>query len=256
MDTAAGVISHIQADFADGRDSAHLPALVRGLRARFTRNELTLRDLVADAGYSTGFNYAYLEQRRITPWIPAFGAYKPEVAGFAYDPAQDTYGCPASKRLWFRAYRVTEDGNWSKLYRASYQDCQQCPLRPTCVPGAQYKQLVRSAFDAAYRRAWHRQRTRAGQHMRRVRQRTVEPVFRHFLYHYGLRRVATKGRAAAHKIMLLSALAYNLKKLLRHQPKQVVSLALALRPERQGPTSRLLSSWLLTGYLNSGRSLN
>ncbi|GAA4509531.1 hypothetical protein GCM10023172_43160 [Hymenobacter ginsengisoli] len=162
VDTAAGVISHIQADFADSRDSAHLPTLVQGLRARFRANDLTLRELVADTGYSTGFNYAFLEQYHVTPWIPAFGAYKPEVTGFTYDPTQDTYGCPAGKLLRFRAYRVTEDGNWSKLYRATYQECQQCPLRANCVPGAQYKQLIRSAFDAAYRRAWHRQRTQAG----------------------------------------------------------------------------------------------
>jgi transposase len=234
VDTAAGVISHIQADFADSRDSAHLPALVNGLRARLTANDLTLRELVADTGYSTGFNYAFLEQGHVTPWIPAFGAYKPEVAGFTYDPTQDAYSCPAGKLLRFRAYRVTEDGNWSKLYRATYQECQQCPLRASCVPGAQYKQLIRSTFDAAYRRAWHRQRTPAGQHMRRVRQRTVEPVFSHLLYQYGLRRVGTKGRAAAHKTMLLSAIAYNLKKLLRHQPTQRARVALALWPPRQG----------------------
>jgi hypothetical protein len=30
--------------------------------------------------------------------------------------------------------------------------------------------------------------------------------------------------------MLLSAIAYNLKKLLKHQPKRAVSLALALQP--------------------------
>lgn len=98
------------------------------------------------------------------------------------------------------------------------------------MPSADQKQLVRSAFDAAYRRAWHRQRSPQGQYMRRVRQRTVEPVFGNLLQHYGLRRVGTKGRTAAHKVMLLSAIAYNLKKLLKHQPKRVVSLALALPP--------------------------
>ncbi|MGI4736591.1 MAG: transposase [Janthinobacterium lividum] len=273
MDTATGVISHVQADLADGRDSAHLPALVQGLRARFTANELTLRDPVADTGYSTGFNYAFLEQRSVTPWIPAFGAYKPAVAGFAYDPAQDTYRCPTGKRLRFRACRVTEDGNRSKLYRATCQDCQQCPLRPTCVPGAQYKQLTRSAFDAAYRRAWYRQRTVRQRTVRQrtvrqrtvrqrtvrqrtVRQRTVEPVFSHLLHHYGLRRVGTKGRAAAHKAMLLSAVAYNLKKLLKHQPKQVVSVSLALQPDLTRAANRLLNDWLLASYPHSGSSLN
>ena len=66
------------------------------------------------------------------------------------------------------------------------------------------------------------------EHMRRVRQRTVEPVFGSLLEYYGLRRVGTKGRAAAHKTMLLTALAYNLKKLLNYQPKQQLGPALAL----------------------------
>lgn len=66
--------------------------------------------------------------------------------------------------------------------------------------------------------------------MRRVRQRTVEPVFGSLLQHYGLRRVNTRGRAAAHKAMLISAIAYNLQKLLRQQPTRIASLALAIQP--------------------------
>jgi hypothetical protein len=123
---------------------------------------------------------------------------------------------------------MTENETWGKPYRAAYQDCQQCPLKASCVPHSQFKQVIRSAFDAAYRRVWQRQRTRRGQHMRRVRQRTVEPVFGSLLHHYGLRRVGTKSQAAAHKAMLLSAIAYNLKKLLKQQPKQLPSVAVAL----------------------------
>jgi hypothetical protein len=114
----------------------------------------------------------------------------------------------------------------------------------TCTPAAPQQKFVRSAFDAAYRRAWHRQHSRAGQQMRRVRQRTVEPVFGSLLHHYGLRRVGTKGQAAAHKTMLLSAIAYNLKKLLKHQPKQVASVAIARYPEQLACAYHLVSTWL------------
>jgi len=234
VDTATGVISHIQADLADSRDCLHLPALVPRLQARLRAQQLTLCDLVADTGYSNGFNYAFLEQRGITPWIPVFGPYKPTVEGFTYEPATDAYRCRADKLLPFRSFRTTENETWVKQYRAAYKDCQQCPLKASCVPHSQFKQVIRSAFDAAYRRAWHRQRTRQGQQMRRVRQRTVEPVFGSLLHHYGLRRVGTKGQAAAHKAMLLSAIAYNLKKLLKHQPKQTARMALALYPQTQG----------------------
>jgi len=59
----------------------------------------------------------------------------------------------------------------------------------------------------------------------------VEPVFGNLLQHYGLRRVGTKGRAAAHKTMIMSAIACNLKKMLKHRFNRVVSLVLALRPD-------------------------
>ena len=244
VDTASGIISHIQADFADRRDSTHVPELVPRLQTRLAANDLVLRDFVADTGYSNGFNYAFLEQRGITPWIPVFGAYKPAAEGFTYEAEVDAFRCPAGKLLPFRNFATSQDGNWVKNYRAAYQDCQQCPLKMSCTPAAPQQKFVRSAFDAAYRRAWHRQHSRAGQRMRRVRQRTVEPVFGSLLHHYGLRRVGTKGRAAAHKAMLLSAIAYNLKKLLKHQPKQTASVAIALWPAQPGACRRLFSAWL------------
>lgn len=256
VDTATGVISHIQADLADSRDCLHLPALVPRLQARLTAQELTLRDFVADTGYSNGFNYAFLEQRGITPWIPVFGPYKPTVEGFTYEPAADAYRCQADKLLPFRSFRTTENETWVKQYRAAYKDCQQCPLKASCVPHSQFKQVIRSAFDAAYRRAWQRQRTRQGQHMRRVRQRTVEPVFGSLLQHYGLRRVNTKGQAAAHKAMLLSAIAYNLKKLLKHRAKRVLSVAIALRPDQQQLANAGFNGCLLSRYNFLDSSLN
>jgi hypothetical protein len=66
--------------------------------------------------------------------------------------------------------------------------------------------------------------------MRLLRQSTVEPVYGSLLQHYGLREVNTRGRASAHKTMLLAAMAYNLKKLLKYRPNQRVDLAIA-RPQ-------------------------
>jgi hypothetical protein len=65
VDTAKGVISPVQADLADSRDSVHLPRLLRGLQRRLRNNELPLRELLADAGYANGFNYALLEDQHI-----------------------------------------------------------------------------------------------------------------------------------------------------------------------------------------------
>jgi transposase len=228
VDTAKGVISHVQADFADSRDSLHLPRLLTGLQRRLRVHELRLGHLLADAGYANGSNYALLEAQHITAWIPVFGQYKAEIVGFTYDTPTDAYTCAAGKLLPFRKYDTTADGTWLKIYWATCQDCQQCPLKPTCVPGAKRKQLTRTIYDAPYRRAWQRQQSRRGQRMRRVRQSTVEPVFGNMIHHYGLRRMNVRGKASAHKTMLLTAVAYNLKKLLKYRPQQQRSLAVAL----------------------------
>ena len=97
------------------------------------------------------------------------------------------------------------------------------------MPTARRKQLTRTAYDPAYRRAWARQQSRQGDLMRHKRQSTVEPVFGNPIPYYGLRRLGTRGKAGAQKTMLLAA-AYNLKKLLKHQPRNCRIRALALPP--------------------------
>ncbi len=54
VDTAEGVISHIQADLADGRDSRYLTDIGQKVQERLGKNELIMTDILADAGYSNG----------------------------------------------------------------------------------------------------------------------------------------------------------------------------------------------------------
>ncbi|MFD2999297.1 transposase [Pontibacter toksunensis] len=60
VDTAKGFISHVRADFADGRDSQHLPSLVTQVQGRLRENGLLMQELLADTGYSNGSNYFML----------------------------------------------------------------------------------------------------------------------------------------------------------------------------------------------------
>jgi transposase len=241
VDEGHGLISHIQADFADRRDSVLLESIVAPLHQRLLTHDLPVREVVADTNYSNGVNYALLEARSITPWIPVFGKYKPETAGFTYDAQADCFTCLAGKVLPFRVFDKNQDGGLGKIYRAASRDCRLCPLKPTCAPKVKKRQLIRTAYAPHYRRALTRQQSRQGRHMRRLRQRTIEPVFGSLLQHYGLRRVNTRGRSSAHKTMLLTAIAFNLKKLLKHQSKQVLYRAIAL--PKPLPEQRLLSFW-------------
>ena len=58
-------ISHIQADFANGRNSQYLPAMTVKVQNRLKANELHMADLLADAGYSNGYNHEFIKLRNI-----------------------------------------------------------------------------------------------------------------------------------------------------------------------------------------------
>ncbi len=233
VDTARGVISHIRSDFADGRDSQHLPSLVTQVQSRLKANALLMQDLLADAGYSNGSNYSMLEQQGIIGWIPVFGKYKPEIEGFPYDKEADEYTCPMGKPLPFKGFERNLDGRLLRNYWAAPSDCRQCMNKPTCAPKARCRKITRTAYDEQYQRAYARQNSRRGKQMRRLRQSTVEPVFGSLVQHYGLRRINVLGRSGAHKVMLLAAVAFNLKKYMKFKPTKSVSMAIALDEERQ-----------------------
>ncbi|WP_229311004.1 transposase [Larkinella soli] len=76
-----------------------------------------------------------------------------------------------------------------------------------------------------------RQQSRRGKRMKRLRQRTVEPVLGSLVEYYGLRKVNVQGKAGAHKVMLMAAIAFNLKKYMKFTTKSTVSQAIALKVE-------------------------
>nr|WP_255710118.1 transposase [Pontibacter harenae] len=196
-------------------------------------NALLMQDLLADAGYSNGSNYYMLEQQGITGWIPVFGKYKPKIEGFPYDRENDRYLCPMGKPLPFMGFDHTMDGRLLKNYWAGPSDCRQCPNKPTCAPRTRCRKITRTAYDGQYQRAHARQNSRRGKQMKKLCQSTVEPVFGSLVQHYGLRKINVLGKSGAHKVMLMAAAAFNLRKYMKFKPTKAVSMATALEKERQ-----------------------
>ncbi|MFS4493510.1 IS1182 family transposase [Maribacter sp. 2308TA10-17] len=215
VDTAEGVISHIQADFADGRDSQYLTDISLQIQNRLRKNELIMTDFLADAGYSNGANYDFLEQRKVTGWIPVFGKYKPKIEGFPYNKEKDEYNCPMNRPIPFKGFRTNRDGSVLKCYWAAPKDCKACPMKSQCVPNTKCKKITRTIYDEQYLRAYARQHSERGKRMKKLRQSTVEPVFGSLTQFYGLRKIDVLGKAGAHKVMLMAAIAFNLKKYLK-----------------------------------------
>jgi hypothetical protein len=85
VDTSSHIITHIEAFHADKRDSQCLDTVVEKVTTSLAENGLQLQEIIADTNYSSTEALQSLERRGITGFIPSFGGYKPDRAGFTYD---------------------------------------------------------------------------------------------------------------------------------------------------------------------------
>jgi hypothetical protein len=227
VDTYHHVITHIQADDADERDSVHLLAIVEKLALRLKQYGLPLQHTLADGGFGSGLNYALLESYGLTAYIPLQGSYHAIREGFTYDPLKDVYLCRKGKELSNQGIRL-EKGFANATYLAKQGECNACPLKKVCCENRGRKKLVVTAYRNHYQRMQERLESRRGKYMKKRRMATVEPVFGSLLNYFGMWRANARGKHAAHKMMLMAAIAYNLKKLLaypNHPKAQIQTLS-------------------------------
>ena len=83
VDTAHHVITDIKAYHADKKDNQYLQDITKRLRNRLHQQGLIWRNCVADTGYSSGENYAFLETQGMVSYIPPHGTYKGGPEGFS-----------------------------------------------------------------------------------------------------------------------------------------------------------------------------
>lgn len=217
VDTDSHIITDIQAYHADKKDNQYLQDITRRVKRRLWREGLMIENLLADAGYSSGENYAFLEQQGITSYIPQHGTYKGGPEGFIYQKDRDSYLCPQGKEIPYKkTFYETRRGSKKKEYRASKKVCVGCPMRTTCLgKSAQEKKFTITYYREAYERNNARVNSRRGRYMKKKRMSTVEPVFGILTQFKGMRKVNTRGIEQANKCVHLAAIAYNLKKLLK-----------------------------------------
>ena len=161
-----------------------------------------------------------LEQNNITGYIPNFGQYKPSREGFTYDKENDRYTCSRGVHLPFKKLITTSLGYKMKVYRSSAKDCGPCPLRSVCIGKSDFKKIDDSIDKPYYDRMHQRLQTVNREKVRQIRGSTVEPVLGTLVNYLGMRRVNTRGLQQANKCMLMAAVAYNLKNLLKWQGRK------------------------------------
>ena len=224
VDTAHHVITDIKAYHACKRDNQYLEDITNRLHSRLWKQGFNWENLLADTGYSSGENYAFLEAKGITSFIPPHGTYKGGPAGFIYHEKQDYYTCSQGEIIPFKKvfldYRTKTK---KKEYRSSSKQCKGCPIASSCLGKAKEKKFSVTYYREEYERNNARVHSKKGRYMKAKRQSTVEPVFGTLTQFMGLRKINTIGIQQANKVMHLSAIAYNLKKYLKFMSKTVKS---------------------------------
>lgn len=220
VDDKHHVITGALADYASKKDSDSLDQIVGQAKENLEYNDIELKEVIADAGYSSGKSLKYLEQENIKGWIPNHGQYKSEREGFVYNKEKNQYDCQRGNRatLSYKGIKTDSKGYQKHHYRSSESDCGKCPLRIACCGKATKFKKIEDSIDKPYYDRMH-ERLKSHQtyakKMVRIRSSTVEPVLGTLINFRNMKRVNTRGIRQANKHILMAALTYNLHKYIR-----------------------------------------
>ncbi len=221
VDTASHFITYIQAFKGNEADNTSLPAMLSQITDNMTDHAIEVKEILADTGYSSGEAIRALIAYDIEGYIPNPGNYKSsrEGEGFTYDAENDRYTCVKGVHLPFRRIEPAYDKPTilKKVYESNISDCKNCPVKHDCANAKGFKKLVDSMDKPLYEYMQQRVGSVKGKQMKSLRSSTVEPVFGSLINYTGLKRINTKGLRQANKCMLMAAVAYNLKKLLKYK---------------------------------------
>lgn len=230
VDTSGHVITNIMADYSDKRDSQSLALVMDQTITNLKAHQLQVKEVLADAAYSSGESLNYLEKNGIEGYIPNFGQYKNTREGFLYNEELDRYECQRGNKaiLPLKRTGLTSLGYMMKTYRSSETICKDCPVRLQCIGAkTKFKKIDHSIDKPLYDQMHERLKTDKAKRLKKLRSSTVEPVLGTLINFTGMRRIWTRGIKSAAKFMLGAATAYNLKKWLNFTVKKVKTGAMA-----------------------------
>ena len=236
VDDAHHVITGACASTAGSKDSENLPEILEYTRKNFEQLGMRIDQITADAGYSSGIALKYCEEHGIDAYIPNFGQYKPQRAGFIYNADQNQYECVKEGGhgavLSYKGIKVDSKGYEKKSFRSSESVCGKCPLRLQCCGERTKFKKLEESIDKPYYDRMHEKLTSNAKYAKRIsriRSRTVEPVLGTLINFLNLRKINSRGMKQANKHVIMAALTYNLKKLLKFNRPQALVVSQAMR---------------------------
>ncbi len=206
--------------------------------------------VVADAGYGSEQNYAWLEDNRIEAFVKynMFHAedkrkYRDDpflVQNLHYNEEEDYYVCPMGQHMEHigDVKSKSDLGYVSTISRYRAHNCTGCPLRCMCYKGKGDCRIieVNHKNDEYKAKAKERLTSEEGLYHRSMRPIEPEAVFGDIKFDHGFKRFRLRGDAKVSVEFGLVALAHNLRKYAKVQTLNhpvTTEPAVALLPENE-----------------------
>ena len=182
--------------------------------------------LVADAGYGSEENYAYLEDKGIAAYVKyntfhyeqkkRYRKKKPyRQENFRYITEKDQYLCPQGKILTYQFTKdvISHNGYHSKRRVYECVDCGSCPVKSECTR-SKFNRRLYIGVELLEMRKQARKRLESpeGVKLRSQRPIEVEAVFGRFKHNWGFRRFLLRGIDKVKIEWGLLGLAHNIAK--------------------------------------------
>lgn len=189
--------------------------------------------MVADAGYESEENYAWLAAHGWTAYIKPTNyekkktkRYKTDISRWetmTYDKETDTFRCAQEKVLSISGTRKHRTATGYTVCRTQYtcEDCRNCPLKAQCIRSQSPKPLedrtkrikLSKPFQQYHRESQGRITTSLGIQLRINRSIQAESAFSRIKDSLSFRRFLSKGHANILTESIIVAMAHNVGKL-------------------------------------------
>ena len=182
--------------------------------------------IVADAGYGSEENYAYLEEAAVDSYVKyalfdrerkrSWHKQRYRADNWPYDAVRDQFTCPQGKALTKLRSVHDQTSNGYARERQLYEcaDCSNCPVKGECTRAAGNRRVIVSQTLRAYReRVREILLSAEGQRLLAKRAIEVEAVFGRLKHNWGFRRFLLRGLEKVTTEWGLLCIAHNMAKL-------------------------------------------
>ena len=221
VDAKNGIVVDVMVTAGNVSDNVPFLEQIDRCEDKLSAMDIEVEAVCADSAYDTAIIHKEMEEREITIYTPeketcdnTKAEYKRD--DFAYNQETDDFICPNGEVLTLRCLQRTESGVFRE-YRADPKVCAQCPSRDKCLAPSQNSRKIQvNIFQHIVDE--HHLADGSDEYEAAIRKRLIlsEGTFAAQKAHHNLRRMFRRGLEAAEDHCLLSAIAINLKRLVKH----------------------------------------